>query len=141
MFDRDIAIINKYFVDEQVGTELVNNQETPVYKKVMKYKVSHVKGFWSSNESITINGTDLIGSKRTIVRILYNEPGYVKPSLYNGTNWTLRNEDYVVKGGLELTSVSSITNVLDNYECLKITDVAIKDFGSSDMWHYEITGE
>ena len=141
MFDRDITIINKYFVNEQTGTKLVNNVETPVYSKVMKYKVSHIKGFWSSNESISINGVDLIGSKRTIVRVLFNEPGYVKPGSYNGTGWTLKNEDYVVKGGLDISSVSSITNVLDNYECLKITDVSIKDYGSSDMWHYEISGE
>lgn len=141
MFVRDITIINKYFVDEQTGTILVNNVETPVYTKTMKYKVSHIKGFWSSNESISINGVDLIGSKRTIVRVLYNEPGYVEPKSYNGTGWTLRNDDYVVKDGLDISSVSSITNILDNYECLKITDVSIKDYGSSDMWHYEISGE
>ncbi len=141
MFDKDITIINKYFVQEQVGTETVNNVEKPIYKKVMKYKVSHIKGFWSSNESITINGVDLIGSKRTTVRVLYSEPGYVEPSSYNGTGWTLRNDDYVVKGGLDISSVSSITNVLNNHECLKITDVSVKDYGSSDMWHYKISGE
>ena len=141
MFDKDITIINKYFENEQVGTQIINNVETPVFQRVMKYKVNHIKGFWSSNESISISGVDLIGSKRTIVRVLYSEPGYVSPSSYNGTGWTLKNDDYVVKGGLNISSVSSITNILDNYECLKITNVAIKDYGSSDMWHYEISGE
>lgn len=143
MFDRDITIINKYY--ELVPIEVENqNNETPVeptYKKVMKYKVSHIKGFWSSSEGISINGVDLIGSKRTIVRILHSVPGYVEPSSFNGTGWTLKNEDYVVKGGLNIASVSSITTILDSYECLKITDVSIKDYGSSDMWHYEISGE
>ena len=141
MFDKDITIINKYWANEQVGTELVNNVSTPIIKKVMKYKVSHIKGFWSSNESISISGVDLIGSKRTIVRILMSEPDYVSPSSYVGTGWTLKNDDYVVKGGTAIESVSSITDVLNSYECLKITNVAIKDYGSSDMQHYEISGE
>ena len=141
MFDKDITIINKYWKNEQTGTQTINDVVTPVYTKVMKYNVSHIKGFWSSNESISISGVDLIGSKRTIVRVLYSETGYVSPASYSGTGWTLKNDDYVVKGGLDITSVSSITNVLDNYECLKITNVAVKDYGSSDMWHYEISGE
>lgn len=141
MFDKDITIINKYFIDEQVGTQIINNVETPVYQKVMKYKVNHIKGFWSSSESISINGVDLIGSKRTIVRILMSEPGYIGPKSYIGTGWTLKNDDYVVKGGNDISSVSSITSILDNYECLKITDVSVKDYGSSDMQHFEISGE
>lgn len=141
MFDKDITIINKYFKNEQVGTEIVNNVQTPVYQRVMKYKVNHIKGFWSSSESISISGVDLIGSKRTIVRILISEPGYVGPKSYIGTGWTLKNDDYVVKGGTNIESVSSINDVLGNYECLKITNVAIKDYGSSDMQHFEISGE
>lgn len=124
MFDKDITIINKY-----------------VENNIKKYNVSHIKGFWSSNESISINDVDLVGSKRTIVRVLYSETGYVSPASYSGTGWTLKNDDYVIKGGLDISSVSSITSILDNYECLKITDVSVKDYGSSDMWHFEISGE
>ena len=141
MFDKDITIINKYFEKEQTGTQTINNVQVPVYTNVKKYKVSHIKGFWSSNESISISGVDLIGSKRTIVRILCSEPNYVEPKSYVGTGWTLKNDDYVVKGGTELESITSITSVLDSYECLKITNVSVKDYGSSDMWHFEISGE
>ena len=141
MFDKDITIINKYWENEQTGTQTINDVVTPVYTKVMKYKVSHIKGFWSSNESISISGVDLIGSKRTIVRVLYSEEGYVSPASYSGTGWTLKNDDYVVKGGTSIESVSSINSILDTYECLKITNVSVKDYGSSDMWHYEISGE
>ena len=44
VFDKDITIINQY---------IDNN-----HKK--SYKVSYVKGFWSYNDGISINGTQLI---------------------------------------------------------------------------------
>ena len=151
MFDKDITIINKYYELEPVESETpsqLNESETrdtqsneTTYRKVMKYSIAHIKGFWSSNESISINGVDLVGSKRTIVRILYNEPNYVEPSSFSGSGWTLKNDDYVVKGIVEEESITTITTILDSYECLKITNVAVKDYGSSDMWHFEIEGE
>lgn len=154
MFDKDITIINKYVeITQEIPTQETEGEQTnevqtralpsitPVVHRETKYKVSHVKGFWSSSEGISINNVDLIGTKQTIVRILCSETGYVEPKSYTGTGWTLKNDDYVVKGGTELESVSTITDILENYECLKITNVAVKDYGSSDMWHYEISGE
>ena len=70
MFDKDITIINKY----------IDKEHKP------QYKVSYVKGFWSSNDGISINGTQL-----------------------------------TKKVGL-------------------ITNIAIKDYGAEDMWHFAITG-
>lgn len=126
MFDKDITVINKYF-----------NKST----KLNEYKVHHVKGFWSSNSGISISDIQLIKSDGLIVRILMSEKGYVNPKSFTGEEgtWTLQNDDYLVKGIVD--NVDTITTILDNYECLKITNVAIKDYGSNDMQHFAVTGE
>ena len=48
MFDKDITIVNKWF-----------NKET----KINEYKISHLKGFWSSNKGVTISNTQLVIDK------------------------------------------------------------------------------
>ena len=126
MFDKDITVINKYF-----------NKSA----KLNEYKVHHLKGFWSSNSGVSISDTQLVKADGLTVRILMSEKGYVNPKTFIGEDgaWTLQNDDYLVKG--IVNNVDTITTILDNYECLKITDVAIKDYGSEDMQHFEITGE
>ena len=64
MFDKDITIINKYI-----------DKET----KKTNYKVSYVKGFWSSNDGISINGTQLTKADGLSARVLMSEEGYQKP--------------------------------------------------------------
>lgn len=126
MFDKDITVINKY-VDKDKKTQ---------------YKVSYIKGFWSSNDGISINGTQLTKSDGLSARVLMSEEGYQKPEEFkkNQTGWTLKNDDYLVKGIVE--EFSSISNLLDNYEeIIKITNIATKDYGSEDMQHWAITGE
>lgn len=126
MFDKDITVINKYF-----------NKST----KLNEYKVYHLKGFWSSNSGISISDIQLIKSDSLTVRILMSEKGYVNPKSFTGEEgtWTLQNDDYLVKGIVD--NVDTITTIIDNYECLKITNVAIKDYGSDDMQHFAVTGE
>lgn len=126
MFDKDITIVNKWF-----------NAQT----KLNEYKISHVKGFWSSNKGISISNTQLIQNDGLIVRILMSEKGYVNPKEFekNGIGWTLQNDDYLIKG--IVNEVTTITNIKNNYECMKITNFAIKDYGSIDMQHYEISGQ
>ena len=103
MFDKDITIVNKWY-----------NRET----KQNEYKISHIKGFWSSNKGITISDTQLIKSDGLIVRILMSESGYVSPKAFqeSGKGWTLKNDDYLVKGLVD--SVTTIANLKDNYECM-----------------------
>ena len=125
MFDKDITIINRY-VDSTRAT---------------KYKVSYVHGFWSSNDGISINGTNLIKSDGSSARILMIEPKYQKPSefLKEQKGWTLKNDDYLVKGIVK--DFTTIANLLENYpEVMKITNISTKDYGSQDMWHWAITG-
>lgn len=126
MFDKDITVINKCF-----------NKST----KLNEYKVHHLKGFWSSNSGISISDIQLIKSDSLTVRILMSEKGYVNPKSFTGEEgtWTLQNDDYLVKGIVD--NVDTITTIIDNYECLKITNVAIKDYGSDDMQHFAVTGE
>ena len=57
LFDKDITIINKY-VDKEHRT---------------KYKVSYIKGFWSSNNGISINGTQLIKNDELIAEVVVEE--------------------------------------------------------------------
>lgn len=129
LFDKDITVINKYI-----------DKET----KKTKYKVSYVKGFWSSNDGISINGTQLTKQDGVSVRILMNDSRnetYQKPEEFEKEQktWTLQTDDYLVKGIVE--NFTTITELLDNYkDVMKITNTSTKDYGSEDMWHFVITG-
>lgn len=128
MFDKDITVINQY-IDED-------------HKKA--YKVSYVKGFWSSNDGVSINGTQLTKNGGLSARILINDnrnEEYQKPEEFKKEQktWTLQNDDYLVKGIVE--DFTTITKLLENYqEVIKIINVAIKDYGSRNMWHFAATG-
>lgn len=126
MFDKDITVINKY----------VDNET-----KTTKYKVSHIKGFWSSDDGVSINGTQLAKTDSLMARILMSEKGYQSPKnfLKNPTGWTLKNDDYLIKGKVE--NFTNIAKLIDDYqEVIKITKIGTKDYGSKNMWHWAITG-
>ncbi len=125
MFDKDITVINKY-IDET---------------RKPQYKVSYIKGFWSSNDGISINGTQLTKADGLSSRILMSEKGYQKPEEFekNQIGWTLKSDDYLVKG--IVNNFTTTTKLLESYqEVIKITNIAIKDYGSEEMWHFSITG-
>lgn len=129
MFDKDITVINKYI-----------DKET----RMPRYKVSYVKGFWSSNNGISINGTQLIKSDSLSARILMNDSRnetYQKPEDFEKKQetWTLQTDDYLVKG--IVNDFTTITKLVEEYkDVIKIKDIATKDYGSDDMWHFAITG-
>ena len=128
MFDKNITVINQY-IDEN-------------HKK--SYKVSYVKGFWSSNDGVSINGTHLTKNDGLSARILINDSRnakYQRPEDFKKEQktWTLQNNDYLIKGKVD--NFTTITELLENYqEVMKITNIAIKDYGSEDMWHFAING-
>lgn len=131
MFDKDISIINKWY-----------NSTT----KQNEYIISHVKGFWSPNDGISISGTQLVKNDGLTARILMSETNqnsesYVEPQEFqkNKIGWTLQNDDYLVKGIVE--EVTNIAELKSTYECMKITKVSKKNYGSTDMWHFAIDGE
>lgn len=129
LFDKDITVINKYF-----------DKDT----RMPKYKVSYIKGFWSSNDGISINGTQLTKSDGLSVRILINDSRnaiYQKPEDFKveQKTWTLQNDDYLVKGIAK--DFTAPAKLLEDYkDVMKITNIATKDYGSEDMWHFTITG-
>lgn len=129
LFDKGITVINKYF-----------DKET----KTTKYKVSYVKGFWSSSDGISINGTQLTKSDGLTARILMNDSRnekYQQPTefLKEQKTWTLQNDDYLVKGIVK--DFITITKLLEDYkEVMKITNVLVKDYGGEDIEHFAITG-
>lgn len=126
LFDKDITIINKYFDKSE---------------KRNKYKVSYIKGFWSSNDGISVSGTQLTKTDSLAVRILMSHEKYQKPKEFekNPIGWTLQNDDYLVKG--IVSNFTSIQDLLEKYdEVMKITNIAPKDYGSKDMWHWAIVG-
>ncbi len=127
MFDKDITIINKWF-----------NKKT----KTDEYKINHIKGFWCSNEGIVISNTELVKSDGVIVRILMSEQDYHSPKEFkaNGIGWTLQNDDYIVKGLID--KVDTLSKLKSNYDdVMKITKISVKDYGSLDMRHFEVSGE
>lgn len=131
MFGKDITIINKY----------IDKDRKP------QYKVSYVKGFWSSSKAISINGVLLQSNDNLTAVILMNElnqdkQSYQEPKEFekNQEGWTLKEDDYLVKG--IVSDFTTVTKLVENYrDTMKITKVAINDFGSEDMWNFEITGE
>lgn len=130
MFDKDITIINKY----------IDKNRKP------QYKVSHVKGFWSSSKGISINGVLLQSSDNLTAVILMNElnqdrQSYQEPKEFekNQEGWTLKEDDYLVKGIVD--DFTTITKLTEDYrDVMKITKVSVNDFGSEDMWNFEVTG-
>ncbi len=125
MFDKDITVINKY-IDET---------------RKPQYKVSYIKGFWSSNDGISINGTQLTKADGLSARILMSEKDYQKPEEFerNQIGWTLKSDDYLVKG--IVNNFTTTTKLLESYqEVIKITNIATKDYGSEDKWHWVIIG-
>lgn len=129
IFNKDITIINQYFNKAERKT---------------KYKVSYVKGFWSSNDGISINGTQITKSDGLSARILINDSRnetYQKPEdfIKEQSTWTLQVDDYLVKGIVE--DFTTPTKLVENYrDVIKIENIAIKDYGSQDMWNFAITG-
>ena len=127
MFNQDLTIVNKWF-----------NKET----KQNEYKIHHLKGFWSTSKGISISGTNLVKTDGLTARILMSEIGYQTPKEFqnNPVDWTLQNDDYIVKGIVnEVTTISKLKE--DYQECMKITNIAIKDYSSESMKHYAISGE
>ena len=65
---------------------------------------------------------------------------YKDPKKYNGTGWTLRNGDFIIKGDVPETEVNGIKD-LSAYETFEITASDLKDFGSYNMQHFEVKGK
>ena len=65
---------------------------------------------------------------------------YKEPKNYNGTGWTLREGDFIIKGDVPETEVDGLKD-LSVYETFEITTFSKKDFGSYNMQHFEVRGK
>lgn len=105
-----------------------NRYTDPFTKKVTFKKHIIDKVFWDNAVNVYIPKD---------VNDLSN---YVPPKSYNGSNWTLNNGDLMIKGEATESEVNGVKD-LSAYEVFAITMVDDKDFGSSNMHHFEIRGK
>ncbi len=65
---------------------------------------------------------------------------YVPHKNYVGTGWTIQDGDFIIKGDTVETEVNGIKD-LSSYEVFTIKSFSDKDYGSSNMHHFEIKGD
>ena len=118
-----------------------NRYTNPLTKKVnfKKHLIDNV--FWDDSKGVNLNkGYDKADAVNVYIPKDKNDMSeYVNPKQYDGSSWTLNNGDLIVKGEVTETEVSGIKE-LSSYEVFTITMVDNKDFGSSNMQHFEIRG-
>lgn len=94
LFDKDITIINKY-MDKM--------------EKKTKYKISYVKGFWSSSNGISINGTQLTKADGLIAKILINDDRnkrYQTPTIFQ------ESQEELTVGQVNQTTLERLDNII-----------------------------
>ena len=127
MTNTKMAVFNKY----------TNSTTKNVTFK--KHLINNV--FWDDSKGVNLNkGYDKADAVNVYIPKDKNDMSeYVNPKQYDGSSWTLNNGDLIVKGEVTETEVSGIKE-LSSYEVFTITMVDNKDFGSSNMQHFEIRG-
>lgn len=111
--------------------------KTSTYKK---HVIDNV--FWDDSQAISLStGFDKDNKVDVFIPFDKNDlSGYKEPKNYNGTGWTLRNGDFIIKGDVTETEVDGIKD-LSAYETFEITASDKKDFGSYNMQHFEVKGK
>lgn len=109
-----------------------------IYKK---HLIDNV--FWDDSLGVNLN-MGYENADKVNVYIPYNTNDfstYKNSKEFNGVGWTLQNGDFMIKGETEsgLEEISGIKE-LSNYEVFTMTVCDNKDFGSSNMQHFEIRG-
>lgn len=119
-----------------------NRYTDPSTKKVTFKKHTIDKVFWDNSKGVNLNhGHDKDNAVNVYIPKNVNDlSNYVPPKSYNGSNWTLNNGDLMIKGEVTENEVNGIKD-LSAYEVFTITVVDDKDFGSSNMHHFEIRGK
>lgn len=124
---------------------IFNRYVQPLTKQVTfkKHVVDNV--FWDNDHNVTQDkGYDKRNSVQVFVPKNQNDlSDYVEPKQFdNQTNWTINTGDIIVKGEVEETLIYKISELSSKYEnVFTITFVDNKDYGSSEMHHFEIKGE
>lgn len=120
---------------------IFNRYVDPLTKSVIfkKHLIENV--FWDDNKEVN---QDKGHNKNNNVRVFIPKgkndlSNLVKPKEYDGeTNWTINIGDFIVKGDVNQDSVNKISELEDAFT---ITFTDEKDYGSSNMHHFELKGE
>lgn len=121
----------------------VFNKYQPAFEKnnvvFKKHVIENV--FWDDSNGVNLDhGYDKADKVNVYIPKDKNDlSDYANPKQYNGSNWTLNNGDFIIKGEVAENEVSGIKDLKD-YEVFTITMVDDKDFGSPNMQHFEIRG-
>lgn len=119
-----------------------NKYQSPFEKNNVVFKKHVIENvFWDDSNGVNLDhGYDKADKVNVYIPKDKNDlSDYANPKQYNGSNWTLDNGDFIIKGEVAENEVSGIKD-LKNYEVFTITMVDDKDFGSPNMQHFEIRG-
>lgn len=120
----------------------VFNKYTEPFTKEVTFKKHVIDDvFWDDSKGVNLNkGYDNADAVNIYIPKDKNDMSeYVNAKKYNGNGWTLNNGDFIIKGEVAEDEVSGIKELI-TYEVFTITMVDDKDFGSSNMQHFEIRG-
>ena len=97
--------------------------------------------FWDDNKSVSLDD-GFENKNKAEIYIPHDKndfSDYVIPKRYNGSNWTINVGDFLIKGEVEETEVTGIKE-LSQYDVFEVMDWSNKDYGSLNMWHFEVMG-
>ena len=120
----------------------VFNKYTEPFTKNVSFKKHVIENvFWDDSNGVNLDhGYDKADKVNVYIPKDKNDMSeYVNPKQYNGSQWTLNNGDFIIKGEVQESEVLGIKD-LSAYEVFTITMVDDKDFGSPNMQHFEIRG-
>lgn len=107
-----------------------------------RWQVTQIHGvFWENRKSSNVIASGMKEADSVLIFIPFSVPDYRKPKEFeaDSSGWTLRPEDYVVKGLVEYTGpILELTKRFD--DVIMITSVDTMDYGSPDMQHWEVSG-
>lgn len=110
----------------------------PTFKK---HLINNV--FWVDSKNVQQNnGYDKNNKVDVYIPKDINDlSSYVPHKNYVGTGWTIQDGDFIIKGDTtENDEVNGIKD-LSSYEVFTIKSFSDKDYGSSNMHHFEIKGD
>ena len=121
----------------------VFNKYIEPFTKAITYKKHVIENvFWDDIEAVILSsGFNTDDKVDVFIPFDKNDLSeYKEPKKYNGTGWTLREGDFIIKGDVVETEVDGIKD-LSAYETFEITEWSKKDFGSYNMQHFEVRGK
>lgn len=114
MFRQAITIYNRY-----------ENPDTGMddYKRTV---IDHAH--WEATEGVNVGGINFTTANTISVVIPLKTGGYVEPSKYVGVGWTLKENDYIVRGKID-KEIKRYADLEDESLKMVISSYEINDYG------------